>query len=175
MWFNNFQGMNWGLVDPTKISVNNLDPIFNLLHDSMPMEQDAQNNGDAIWKQLATCCIDKNSVLVFPLKITTSTTITPRDIAVIQSIYPGKTVKIQATVTGGSEPLGYSWSIQLPGSSGFAAIPGTEGSASGTTFNWTPKRIGAYKIKFNTWQVGSNLKAEKILSFNVIEKPLGVK
>lgn len=173
MWFDNLLRMNWGSLDPTKVSLDNLSPIFNLMHDSMPMEQDAQNNGDTIWTTLNSCCVATDSTLFPPLKINVTGVITPQDPnALIQTIYPGKTVTLNATLTGGSAPFSYFWSIQMPGAASFTAIPASEGYATGPAFTWTPKVVGSYRIKLVVSQNKMNITGEKISTHNVVTKPV---
>jgi hypothetical protein len=135
---------------------------FKALHDRMALEADAERNAQGILKTLTNCCIDVRNKLVMPIKVESIN-------ANKTSIHTGDTVRLTAQVNGGSEPMNFWWQMQQPGSSSFMSIPSSEGNTNEKTFDWTPQKVGSYKIKFDA-RHSVKLNDEKIVTFDVKKK-----
>jgi hypothetical protein len=135
---------------------------FKALHDRMELEVNAERNAQSILNTLTNCCIDVRNKLVMPIKVESIN-------ASKTSIHTGDTVRLTAQVNGGSEPMNFWWQLQQPGSSGFMSIPSSEGNTNEKTFDWTPQKVGSYKIKLVA-RHSVNLKDEKIVTFDVKQK-----
>jgi len=125
------------------------------LHDRMPMEDDANTVEASVLAAVASKR-DRNGRLVRPIGATIK-----RDGAVVTSTSTvvGRSLRLTAQTSGGSDPIKLEWFRKAPAAATFAPISPSDPAF----YEFAPDRLGTYEVMVKASQVNSQLEPARVI------------